>query len=293
MIERPVSSLAEINSLVASTFGDCKVCFRGQSDQRWNLVPTAYRAFVDLSKTLSFDASNATDVERDTYREFEIAARRELGNMPLLERLSIAQHHGVPTRLLDWSLNPLVAAYFAAAANPTKSAAIWTLNLSKFPFPAGLGRQLPEGGFTIEKINHYGRGVVPSFAQPVSKPLQTFGSIEAPSQPPSTPDSTFVVWKPARIDERLQRQNGLLSWFHSFEEAKVIWNYTEHIVTCEQRAGDNLLAKFVLPDTAKLKVLEQLARLGITAHHLFADLDGLGQYLAWNHHRMIEDACRP
>ena len=287
MIERSVSSLAEIDSLVASTFGDCKVCFRGQSDQQWDLVPTAYRAFVDLSKTLPFDASNAADVERDTYREFDIAASRELGNRQLLERLSIAQHHGVPTRLLDWTLSTSVAAYFAASANPTKSAAIWALNLSKFPFPASLGRQLPEGGFTLEKINYYCRGVVASFAQPVSKP------IAAPTQPPSTPDSMFVVWKPARVDERLQRQNGLLSWFHSFDETDVNWNYTEHIVSCEQRTGCNLLAKFVLPDTAKPRVFEQLARLGITAHHLFADLDGLGQYLAWNHHRRIEVACGP
>lgn len=293
MIELPISSVADLDSLATSVFGDSKVCFRGQSDQSWDLVPTAYRAFVDLSKKPQFDPSNAADVERDTYREFDIAASRELGSRPLLERLSIAQHHGVPTRLLDWTLNPSVAAYFAAAANPSKSAAVWALNLSKFPFPSGLGRQLPEGGFTVEKINHYGRGVVASFAQPVSKPALAFGSSASQAQTQTYPESTFVVWKPARVDERLQRQNGLLSWFHSFDETQVVWNYSDYIKSCEQIAGSDLLAKFVLPSTAKFKVLEQLARLGITAHHLFADLDGLGQYLGWNHQRMMEDACGP
>ena len=47
-----------------------------------------------------------------------------------LELAAIAQHHGVPTRLLDFTFNPLVAAYFAAA-QPTPSAylAVWAVDV--------------------------------------------------------------------------------------------------------------------------------------------------------------------
>lgn len=290
MVELVVTSIRELEDAIATTFANDTACFRGQSSVAWELVPTAYRAMIPFAGQAGFDPTVAAEVERDTYREFEMEAIRTLPSLDTFERLSVAQHHGIPTRFLDWTSNLAIAAFFAVSGEDTEDAAVWALNLSQFPFPPTMGRQHRGGGYTLEKIKEYGRGTVASFARPVSRPIVS----SMPTAPPTTsPQGTFVIWKPARVDDRLSRQEGLLSWYHSFEDADVVWNYSSHIISLEVKLGLNLLVKLKIPANKRKPVREELLRRGINEHILYADLDGLGKRLAREHDETISDYLSP
>jgi hypothetical protein len=108
--------------------------FRGVEDEAYELIPRIGRP--DASKDLNSggDLGYSADFETRCIVRFKREARPHMIIEPRsdLDWLSIAQQHGLPTRLLDWTESPLVAAYFALRAGGSvnkqpKNAAIYGL----------------------------------------------------------------------------------------------------------------------------------------------------------------------
>ena len=99
--------------------------FRGVSNEKYKLIPSLFR-----HKKLG----DAEKRENNIMWVFKTHAKAHMVNTPRtdLEWLTIAQHHGLPTRLLDWSLSPLVAAFFAVKDDFDKDAAIYVYDKGLF-----------------------------------------------------------------------------------------------------------------------------------------------------------------
>jgi hypothetical protein len=94
------------------------VQYRGQSNHEWTLTPKAgriqYREYDDMNIFRHWKRRAIAYLNKENYSDWEL--------------LAIAQHSGLPTRLLDWSINPLVAAFFAVIDNFDTNGALFLYN---------------------------------------------------------------------------------------------------------------------------------------------------------------------
>ena len=85
--------------------------FRGQREVNWPLAPTFDRWLPNVQR------SARDELEDSLLENFRIECRADVTLKELLDdeiaTLALAQHFGLPTRLLDWSASPYVAAFFA------------------------------------------------------------------------------------------------------------------------------------------------------------------------------------
>ncbi len=117
-----IKNLADLYANTKDMRGGYDWFYRGHSNSSWSLLPKAGRSKVmSKNEKLHFESWKRRAVE---YIRFSPNDGWDW--------LSVAQHHGFPTRLLDWSTNPLIAAYFAANAHNDLDGAIYAFQPNSY-----------------------------------------------------------------------------------------------------------------------------------------------------------------
>ena len=130
---------------------------RGQADITWNLLPKLARSLID--KGIDHEP-DAIAIERKLYHSF-IDNHPSLDNKnDLLHVWEIMQHYGYETRLLDWTIDPLIALYFACSTNTDADGAIFVIDAAhvKFIQDARAGFDKDSTDWIFEQLSKSVRG---------------------------------------------------------------------------------------------------------------------------------------
>jgi hypothetical protein len=167
---------------------ETRFVWRGQGDYSWNLVPSLYRRLYDQGNLQGPLHHELLLLHERTL--LQAAADRSLGDTRWgdLGMMAILQHHGASTRLLDVSLDPMIALWFAVEgpAHSNKDALVAAFDISRL-------RQVPRS-IASEQVDGYSEISYPSWKYSLEEYLQ--------------PDE--LAWfEPPQADERIKVQRGL------------------------------------------------------------------------------------
>jgi hypothetical protein len=220
--------------------------FRGMQNAVFNLSTSLTRLGGEFEKH-----------EDDLLRNFRKYAHHKaaMGDS-VWNWLALAQHHGLPTRMLDWTYSPFVAMHFATADVEffNLDAVIWCIDYVRVKefLPDPLKKILDKEDsniFTAEMLNE------------VARSLYELDSL-------STDD--FVVFiEPPSLDERIVNQYALFSLMSSANARLDCW--------LEERPG--FARRLVIPASLKWEVRDKLDQANITERVLLPGLDGLSSWL--------------
>ncbi|MEY8213042.1 MAG: FRG domain-containing protein [Colwellia sp.] len=227
-----IRSFQDFHELFSSWPSQTRYYFRGVSHSYYELIPSLGR---------SEDRTGYYNENR-LLKEFKNQALAYLDKLPSndWEWLSLAQHHGLPTRLLDWTTNPLVALYFAVKDD---------IDLKNEP-------------------KHYDGSSAFYFMIYKTPPID-IDEIKSPinyvcNKEQEREGSGHALFWPPHTTPRIKAQSGVLTVQHNPNEA---FNY------------GNRLEKYIIPNDLRLEFRKILNSYGVNDSSMFPDLDGLASHL--------------
>jgi len=236
-------------------FGEEKALwFRGQCDIEHGLVPKYWRP--------KYERAN----EAEMRLEFQSVGH------PLVDGgdfgddwywYFLMQHYGCPTRLLDWTTNPLVALYFAVSNPSERDGVVWVLD----PWRWNRAHVKDLWGPAIAGWRE---------AKPYLLELEDAFDSEVSEQ--QTKKAWPIAIEPPHIDRRIAAQG---SKFVLFGQKKDMLDSPAINRKRKDKGKHAIVDRIVIPRKCSEAILSELNQLGFNQRSLFPDLEGLGKHIAW------------
>jgi hypothetical protein len=236
--------IAEVSRRRDSAQVRTTLAFRG-------LARTSYSHVSSLARLRGDYAS----LERHLLRNFRKYAHRANPGPTTWDWLALGQHHGLPTRLLDWTFSPLVALHFATASWADDPALLLAVDCEAAhdELPDSLRTALDREGaliFTTDLLAEQ------------APDLERFDRL-------SGAEPFIAFFEPPSLDDRVVNQSAILSAISD--------------PTCQMEewldAHPGRWWAWEIPVRVKAEVREHLDQAGVTERLLLPGLDGLASWL--------------
>jgi 8-oxo-dGTP pyrophosphatase MutT (NUDIX family) len=229
--------------------------FRGLPDSSYRLVTSLQRLGGDYAR-----------IEKYMLRNFLKYAPREVAEKESVWHwLSIAQHHGLPTRLLDWTNSPLAALHFVTRDTDRFGAdgVVWAVDFHEVRklLPQRLQAILGTAKvFTVDDLRAFTVGKLDQLAEA--------GAALTPLEWLAPPDF-MLFFEPPALDERITNQYAAFSVMSRATLTPEDW-LVAHPMLCR---------KLIIPAELKSDIRDHLDMLNATERVFFPGLDGLCAWL--------------
>lgn len=246
-----------------------RFAYRGMTDSRWKMPTSLMRLGGEF-----------WNMERHLLRNFRKYAHRDVVERDSFWHwLTMGQHHGLPTRLLDWTYSPLVALHFSTDSieNMNVDGVVWMVDIddahTKLPGDLG-GRLSIEGAsvFTVDMLAEFSRpnaevefwGNKAKLHNFVSLNIQNLSDFDRLAKP-----AFCIFFEPPSIDDRVVNQFALFSVISNSRMSMDKWIKTSGVSSkC-----------IIIPADLKWQIRDRLDQANISERVIFPGLDGLSRWL--------------
>ena len=246
--------------------------YRGESKLEYKLLPSVFRKNKGANGKEVYLSQHS---EIDILTDFMTEAAGFINNLSvddMFRWVEYAQHFGVPTRLMDWTSNPLVALYFACSSSSAEDGRVYILNSLGYRLLTNENNlNQMEGKLIKEEAKKQIWDGESTFPYPVLfRPYYFDRRMHAQS-------SEFMVW-----GYRKAPLNELIRELEEDGKKKTITKYLAfNGVEVESVEDIEILTELQIKGEHKIRLQQELDSIGINQATLFPGLDGIGKAIEW------------